>query len=732
MNSKFTQKAQNALTFALNSARELGHTYIGSEHILLGLSAKKDSVSSKILSAKGGTYDKILHAVIDISGKGEQSSVGVDDMTPCVKKIIEEASAESIRHGQSYIGTEHLLLSLLQEKNSVSSRVLEMCRISEEELKKDIMSFLGSVSGASKGGQKSEKNSQKHVSSLLGFGKDLTAEAKLGKLDPIIGRDAESTRIIQILSRRTKNNPCLIGESGVGKTAVVEGIAQRIASGNVPDSLKDKIIITLDIPSMIAGAKYRGEFEERLKNVIKSVAERPEIILFIDEIHTITGAGAAEGALDAANILKPALSRGEMRVIGATTLDEYRQHIEKDAALERRFQSVMIGEPSPEDSMKILLGLRNTYEAFHKIKISDDALKAAVDLSRRYITDRFLPDKAIDLLDETAARLRTEKSSEPPAMKSAEAELESLKNEKEEAIANQDFELAAKLRDKESRLRIEHERHKIEWQKSNDENNTAILGADDIALTLCRQTGIPVGELTKDESERLLQMESRLKKKIIGQDHAVSAVSRAILRSRAGLSDPNKPTGTFIFSGPTGVGKTALATCLAEELFGDKSSFIRLNMSEFTEKHSVSKLIGAPPGYIGYNEGGVLVNKIRRHPYSLILFDEIEKAHPDIFNVLLQVLDCGSLTDSQGHNCDFKNTVIIMTSNLGGKEISSGALGFSDNSVTSVADSKKRVMSALKSTFRPEFLNRIDEVVVFSSLTRESVSKITSIMLSDI
>lgn len=732
MNSKFTQKAQNTLTFALNSARELGHTYIGSEHILLGLSAKKDSVSSKMLAAKGGSYDKFLNSVIDVSGKGEPSSVGAEDMTPCVKRIIEEASAASIRYGQNYIGTEHLLLSLLQEKNSVSSRILEVCQISAEDLKTDIETFLGGVSERSKANQKSNKSDQKKNSTLLGFGKDLTAEAKLGKLDPIIGRDAESTRIIQILSRRIKNNPCLIGESGVGKTAVVEGIAQRIASGNVPDSLKDKIIITLDIPSMIAGAKYRGEFEERLKNVIKEVSERPEIILFIDEIHTITGAGAAEGALDAANILKPALSRGEMRVIGATTLEEYRRHIEKDAALERRFQSVMISEPTPEDTLKILFGLRNTYEAFHKIKISDDALRVSVELSRRYISDRFLPDKAIDLLDETAARLRTEKSTEPLIVKSAGSELESLKNEKEEAIATQDFELAATLRDKESRLRVEYERRKSEWQKENDEDNTVLVTADDIALTLCRQTGIPVGELTKDESERLLLMETRLKEKIIGQDHAVSAVTRAILRSRTGLSDPDKPSGSFIFTGPTGVGKSALAMYLAEEVFGDRSAFIRLDMSEYTEKHSVSKLIGAPPGYIGYNEGGVLVNKIRRHPYSLILFDEIEKAHPDIFNVLLQILDGGRLTDSQGQNCDFRNTVIIMTSNLGGKEASSGRLGFSDSYSSSVAENEKRVMSVLKSTFRPEFLNRIDEIVVFSKLTLENASRIASIMLSEI
>ena len=727
MNSRFTQKAQNALNASLMVARSLGHTYVGSEHLLLGLVAERDSASARLMAARFITADKLRSAVIAMSGKGNESQVGSGDLTPCVKRIIEESGTLASQFGQNYIGTEHILLALLGERDSVAYGILEACSAQISELKNDVSVFLGGVSDKSKSMQKANKPDSKQTSVLSGFGRDLTAAARAGKLDPIIGRDTETSRVIQILSRRGKNNPCLIGEPGVGKTAVVEGLAQRISDGNVPEDLRGKTIIMLDIPSMIAGAKYRGEFEERMKNLMKEVAARPDIILFIDELHTIIGAGAAEGAVDAANILKPALARGEMRMIGATTLDEYRRHIEKDAALERRFQSVTVGEPSESEAEQILLGLRDRFEAHHKLKISDEAITAAVILSKRYIPDRFLPDKAIDLIDETSARLRVSCRTEPNDVRRAEEELSELKRDKEEAIVAQDFERAAELRDREHSLREKYEKSHGEWSiLSNDRGLT--VKASDIAETLGQWTGIPVGELTGSEGERLLALEKRLKEKIIGQDEAISAVVSAIRRGRLGLSDPNRPTGSFIFLGPTGVGKTELASVLAESVFGDRGSLIRLDMSEYMEKHSVSKLIGSPPGYVGYDEGGVLVERIRRRPYSLVLFDEIEKAHHDIFNILLQILDDGTLTDSHGRSCDFRNTVIILTSNLGSGPDGTKSLGFAaDHSFAE----REKVMNALKDTFRPEFINRIDEIVVFNRLGADDLRKIAVNILEE-
>lgn len=745
--NRFTQKAQHTLNRSLEMARELGHTYIGSEHILLALSAETDSVASKLLEKYGVTPDSIRDSIIEMTGTGTPGYVSSLDMTPRTKKIIESSSYESMRHGQGYIGTEHLLLALLGESDCVAVKILIELGVGVEELKGSIEEFLGEMNSGSRQGsdeargretshsKESKRSNIKGAPNLSNYGRDLTALAREGKIDPIIGRDKETERVIQILSRRTKNNPCLIGEPGVGKTAVVEGLAQKIVDGNVPETLKGKTIVALDISSMIAGAKYRGEFEERLKGVMSEVAKDPSIILFIDEIHTIIGAGAAEGAVDAANIIKPALARGEMQVVGATTISEYRAHIEKDAALERRFQSVMVNEPTAEESVLILKGLRDKYEAHHKLKITDEAIEAAVTLSKRYIPDRFLPDKAIDLIDEAASRIRISTFTSPPDLKDAEEKLKSLSHDKEEAIGSQDFERAAKLRDEEKKLRAEYDEKKNEWEKSNDRSGHAVTESD-IADIVTQWTGIPVSRLMEEESDKLMKLEELLKSKVIGQDRAIEAISKAIRRGRIGLKNPNRPIGSFIFIGPTGVGKTELTKALADVMFGDPGAMVRLDMSEYMEKHSVSKLIGSPPGYVGFEEGGQLTEKIRRKPYSVVLFDEIEKAHPDVFNIMLQVLEDGILTDSQGRKVDFKNTIIIMTSNAGASSLqnTSRPLGF----VTSDAgeDEKKQqdesIMNALKATFRPEFLNRVDDIIIFSKLTHENICRIAELMLGEV
>ena len=770
MPGKFTQSAQIALNKSVYYARRLGHTYIGSEHLLLALISEEDSVAAKILTARGASFDSVRDAVIEIAGTGEETDVGPSAMTPRTKRVIESSAFEAMKYGQNYIGTEHLLLALCSEKDSVAVRILSSEGISADDLRSDTVSFFegfsapgepsrpddpsssGDFSGSSRAhagergpsrgragtgqGGNGKDNTLSAFPTLKQYGRDLTALAKSGKTDPIIGRDAETERVIQILSRRTKNNPCLIGEPGVGKTAVVEGLAQRIADGSVPETLAGKSVVTLDISSMIAGAKYRGEFEERLKGVMGEIAKNPDVILFIDEIHTIIGAGAAEGAVDAANIIKPALARGEMQLIGATTIDEYRRHIEKDAALERRFQPVMIGEPSPEEAVLILKGLRDKYEAFHKVKITDGAIDAAVKYSRRYITDRYLPDKALDLIDEAASKLRIGSLSSPPDLRALEEKCRALGAEKEEAVRAQDFEKAARLRDEEKKAKDECEAERQRWKKEKTDSSLSI-GESEIADIVTSWTGIPVKKLADEEGQRLLNLDSILKERIIGQDEAVSAVARAIRRGRVGLKDPKRPVGSFIFSGPTGVGKTELTKALAEVLFGDENAMIRVDMSEYMEKHSVSKMIGSPPGYVGYDEGGQLTEKVRRRPYSVILFDEIEKAHPDVFNVMLQILDDGMLTDAQGRRVDFKNTVIIMTSNVGASEITrqSSALGFSASQSAAEDESKRissAVMNRLRDTFRPEFLNRVDEIIVFSKLGDAEIRRIASIMLGEI
>ena len=742
MMNRFTQKAQNTLNNSLRFARELGHTYIGSEHLLLALAAEKESVAAKLLEKHGISPERVREEIVSLVGEGTHSDVSPADMTPRTKRVIEHSAIESHRAGQSYIGTEHLLLALLSERDCVAVKLLESLHVSVSELQREMNGVLG-ITGNSEGGageparnrHKEQKATLTDAPTLSQYGRDLTAMAKAAKIDPIIGRDKETERVIQILSRRGKNNPCLIGEPGVGKTAVVEGLAQKVAEGAVPETLKDKQIVTLDIAAMVAGAKYRGEFEERLKNVMEEVAKNPNLILFIDEIHTIVGAGAAEGAVDAANIIKPALARGEMQLIGATTISEYRKHIEKDAALERRFQPVTVGEPTPEEAVQILMGLRDKYEAHHKLKISDEAIKSAVDLSARYIADRYLPDKAIDLLDEAASRKRLAAHTSPQDLRESEERLSTLTREKEEAISAQDFERAASLRDEEKQLRDAYEKQKTEWE-STIKDTALCVEESDIADVVTQWTGIPVNRLLEEESERLLHLEELLKCRVIGQDEAVSAVARAIRRGRMGLKDPKRPIGSFIFLGPTGVGKTELCRALADLLFGDVNAMIRLDMSEYMEKHSVSKLIGSPPGYVGFEEGGQLTEKIRRRPYSVVLFDEIEKAHPDVFNILLQVLEDGVLTDSQGRKVDFKNTILILTSNVGAAALTGavkGTVGFAASAAdTSESAAKAKVMDALKATFRPEFLNRIDDIIIFNRLNEENIRAIATLLLSEV
>ena len=758
MTNRFTERAQNALNEALREASALGHTYIGSEHLLLGLLAERSCIASKLLTARGVEIGRFRHAVEELSGSGAESHVSPSDMTPRVRRIIQDSAVEATRAGQSYVGTEHLLLALLDEPDCVAIHLLESTGASPDDLRRDVVSFLAS-SPASEGqrresesvprerggeersrgrsreegrGHKREEESIHGMPTLSKYGRDLTARARLGKLDPVIGREAECERVIRILSRRQKNNPCLIGEPGVGKTAVVEGLAQRIADGNVPESLRDRSIITVDLPGMIAGAKYRGEFEERLKSIMSEVQKDPSVILFIDEMHTLVGAGAAEGAVDAANILKPALSRGEIRVIGATTPDEYRQHVEKDTALERRFQAVSVGEPTEDEAVRILEGLRPKYEAHHKMKITDEAIRAAVSLSVRYISDRYLPDKAIDLIDEAAAALRISSLTAPRDLKALETQLSSVAREKEEAIKAQEFERAALLRDKETEAQAAYNEAKHAWETRPQAENSheETVTASHVADVVTEWTGIPVSRLLESEGERLLHLEEELKARVIGQDAAVSAVAGAIRRGRLGLKDPRRPIGSFIFLGQTGVGKTELSRALAAAMFGDEKALLRFDMSEFMEKHSVSRLIGSPPGYVGHEEGGQLTERVRRHPYAVLLFDEMEKAHPDVFNLLLQVLDDGSLTDSRGRRVDFRNTVIIMTSNLGAGEGLHKSVGFASGGESE--RDRERMLGALKTAFRPEFLNRVDEVVVFERLGEAEIRRIASLLLEEI
>ena len=736
MKSKFTQMAQSTLGNALGFARDFGHTYIGSEHLLLGLLSVGDSSAARFLGSQGVNTDRLREVICRIAGTSPPVSLLPSDMTPKTKKILENSAVISQKYGQSYIGTEHMLLAILDERDCVAVKMLESLGIRTSDIKQEIVDFLESLSEISPTVRDEDdgeaKGVLKNAPTLAKYGRDLTSAAEAGKIDPIIGRDSESERVIQILCRRGKNNPCLIGEPGVGKTAVVEGLAQRIADGNIPDLLADKRIITLDIPAMIAGAKYRGEFEERMKAVMEESRKNREIILFIDEIHTIVGAGAAEGAVDAANILKPALARGELQVIGATTLSEYRKNIEKDAALERRFQPINVGEPSEDDAVTILRGLRDKYEAHHGIRITDSAIDAAVRLSARYLNDRYLPDKALDLIDEAASGKRIAAHIAPTELRELESKLKAVVHDKEEAIGNQQFERAASLRDDEQRLRAEYS----ELQKSIEEralgHDDGELDAEDIARTLTKWTGIPISDLTADESEKLAGLYPKLCERVIGQEKACDAVSSAIIRGRTGLDRLSGPIGSFIFLGQSGVGKTELCRVLCELLFGSQKFLVRFDMSEYMEKHSVSRLIGSPPGYVGYGEGGQLTEQVRRRPYSLILFDEIEKAHPDIFNILLQILEDGMLTDSQGRRVDFKNTVIIMTSNIGAQYRKTASLGFSADPKSEGKSSEDRVMRALREAFKPEFLDRVDECVYFPPLSAESVRLICKRQLDEL
>ena len=739
MMQRFTDDAQRVLSFAQEAALELGHDYVGTEHVLIGLIKVKNGVAAKALNELGLSAETIIEDVEEHIGRGNKKVSSVY-MTPRVKHVLELAVEVANHMNHNYVGTEHILLGLLSDGGGVAVGILRNHNIRANDIVDTIRTILGSSDSASHSAEDRKDNSS--LGELADFSTDLNESAKQGKIDPVIGRDKEIARVIQILSRRTKNNPVLIGEPGVGKTAIAEGLAQRIVNGNVPEILRNKRIISLSISSMLAGAKYRGEFEERLKKAIDEVQKHNDMIIFIDEIHTLVGAGATEGAMDAANILKPALARGEFQVVGATTLDEYKKHIEKDAALERRFQPVLVGEPSEEDALEILKGLRDRYEAFHKAKITDEALEAALSLSSRYITDRFLPDKAIDVVDEAASKVRMKVFSAAPDVKALETELADVKKEKEAAVTAQEFEKAAEMRDEEKRI----EKEINDKKKAAKENSDAklVVTDEDIASVVAQWTGIPVSKIAQEESESLLHLEEELHKRVIGQDEAVVAVSKAVRRARAGLKDPKRPIGSFLFLGPTGVGKTELARALAVALFGDETAMIRLDMSEYMEKHTVSRLVGAPPGYVGYEEGGQLTDAVRRKPYSVILLDEVEKAHADFFNILLQVLDDGRLTDSQGCTVDFRNTVIIMTSNLGAKALrkDSPELGFlaakkadsntEDVSVVNFKEAKKSVMDSVKRHFRPEFLNRIDEMIVFHALTSNDLKQIVTILMDTV
>lgn len=730
MFGRFTERAQRVVVLSQEEARRLGHNVVGTEHILLGLVAEGEGVAAKVLSELGNLED-IRAEVEKIIGRGEGGNLGQIGFTPRAKRVLELAFDEARQLGHTYIGTEHILLGLIREGEGVAAQVLRNMGADLERVRRQVIELLGG------GGQTPKAARNRKTPTLDQYGQDYTELAREGKLDPVIGRDKEIKRVIQILSRRTKNNPCLIGEPGVGKTAIVEGLAQKIVAGDVPETLLNKRLVTLDLGSLVAGSKFRGEFEERLKKVIEEIKAAGDIILFIDELHTIVGAGAAEGAIDASNILKPALARGELQTIGATTLDEYRKHVEKDAALERRFQPVMVDEPTVEETIEILKGLRDKYEAHHRVKITDEALVAAAKLSDRYVADRFLPDKAIDLVDEAASRVRLSGLVPPPELKELEERIKEARIEKESAIKNEEFEKAATLRDKEQKLKEELDRKRNEW-KNNRGMREGTVTADDIAEIVSGWTGIPVAKLAQEESERLLNLEKILHERVVAQDEAIGAVARAVRRARAGLKDPKRPVGSFIFLGPTGVGKTELARALAEALFGDEDAMIRLDMSEYMERHTVSRLIGAPPGYVGYEESGQLTEKVRRKPYSVVLFDEIEKAHPEVFNVLLQVLEDGRLTDAQGRTVDFRNTVLIMTSNVGAHQLQrTGRIGFQvgdqkDQAKSQYEAMKERVTEELRRTFRPEFLNRIDDIIVFHPLEREHIHQIVDIMLEEL
>ncbi|MDU6346776.1 MAG: ATP-dependent Clp protease ATP-binding subunit [Clostridium sp.] len=732
----FTEKANTALNLAIESAENLGHTYIGSEHIVLGLLKEGTGVAATVLNKLQVTAAQLEQLMSEKIGTGTKTSLSADDFTPRSKRILQIAVMEAARLGHNYVGTEHLLIAILSEGDSYGVRFLQSLGAKSGDILNEISSALnsGEDSAPAPGmsSTSSGKGGKSATKTLDQFGRDLTALAAKGGIDPVIGRQTEIERVIQILSRRTKNNPCLIGEPGVGKTAVAEGLALKIAEGQVPELLKNKRVITLDLTGMVAGTKYRGDFEERIKAAMDEVRSAGNIILFIDELHTIIGAGSAEGSTDAANILKPALARGDFQVIGATTINEYRKYIEKDAALERRFQPVMVGEPSEEEAVEILKGLRDRYEAHHKVKITDEAIDAAVKLSSRYIADRFLPDKAIDLMDEASSRVRLRAFTAPTDLQELEKSVKELEQEKAAAINAQEFERAAKVRDEEKKAKEELERQKNLWTEKRSHEGGEVT-PEDIANVVSVWTGIPVVQLTEEESERLLHLEETLHQRLVGQEEAVSAVSRAIRRGRVGLKDPKRPVGSFIFLGPTGVGKTELTKALAEAMFGDENAMIRLDMSEYMEKHTVSRLVGSPPGYVGYDEGGQLTEAVRRKPYSVVLFDEIEKAHPDVFNILLQILEDGRLTDAQGRKVDFKNTVIIMTSNVGARLITEkkGSLGFAseDNQKLDSEKVKEMVLGELKSTFRPEFLNRVDDIIVFHKLTDEDIREIAGRML---
>ncbi|MBP3329940.1 MAG: ATP-dependent Clp protease ATP-binding subunit [Clostridia bacterium] len=730
--SGFTEKANGALNEAMISAENLGHAYVGSEHLLMGL-LSVEGVASSVLSSKGITKQKVEDILRMSVGVGTPTSLTPADFTPRSKHIVEYAVALASSSGQALVGTEHILLSIIKESEGLAVSIISELGVAINELSSEISKAFENSNGDNSG--KRDAKTKSNVPTLEKFGRNLTELATQNKIDPVIGRQKEIERVIQILSRRTKNNPCLIGEPGVGKTAIAEGLALKIAEGEVPELLKDKKLYTLDLTGMVAGTKYRGDFEERIKTAMDEVKKAGDVILFIDEIHTLIGAGSAEGAVDAANILKPSLARGEIQLIGATTIDEYRKHIEKDAALERRFQPVTVGEPSEEEAIEILKGLKDKYEAHHKIKITEESIDAAVKLSSRYIGDRFLPDKAIDLIDEAASKVRLRAYTTPSDLKEMEDKIKSIRGEKEHAVTNQDFETAATLRDEEKKLTSLLEEKKEEWRKEMSGFSGEVT-PEEIAEIVADWTGIPVTQLTEEESARLLKMEEVLHERIVGQDEAVTAVAKAIRRGRAGLKDPKRPTGSFIFLGPTGVGKTELCKTLASSMFGSESAMIRFDMSEYMEKHTVSRLVGSPPGYVGYDEGGQLTEAIRRKPYSVVLFDEIEKAHPDVFNILLQILEDGILTDSQGRKVDFKNCIIIMTSNVGAKLITDkkSSFGFSAESSDNMSHEKikESVLGELKQCFKPEFLNRIDDIIVFRQLTQNDIEEIAKRMLSSL
>lgn len=731
MLGRYTEKAEKALAYAQESAIMFGHPYVGTEHLLLGLVREGTGVAALVLKNQGVTEEVVTERIEEIIGQGDNILNQPLGFTPRTKNIIELSFKEARKLGKNAIGTEHLLLGILEEGENFALRILGTLNVDTQKLFTDIMRALD---GENINGGNTRKNvDSSQTPTLNQFGRDLTEMASEDKFDPVVGREKEIERVMQILSRRTKNNPCLIGEPGVGKTAIAEGLAQQIVSGNIPETLRDKRVVTLDLSSMVAGAKYRGEFEDRLKKALTEIKNAGNVILFIDEIHTIIGAGAAEGAIDASNILKPLLARGEIQIIGATTINEYRKHIEKDSALERRFQPIMVGEPTEDESIIILKELRDKYEAHHKVKITDDAIEAAVKMAGRYITDRFLPDKAIDLIDEAASKVRMVAFTAPPELKNIEARIEMLKKERDDAVLSQEFEQAAKIRDELIELNKELEKMKDKW-KENSRKNTDEVTENEIAEIVSLWTGIPVKKLAEEESERLKNLEGVLHNRVIGQEEAVKAIAKAIRRGRVGLKDPKRPVGSFIFLGPTGVGKTELCKALAEAMFGDENSIIRVDMSEYMEKHSVSKLVGSPPGYVGFEEGGQLTEKIRRKPYSIILFDEIEKAHPDVFNILLQILEDGRLTDSQGRTVDCRNTIIIMTSNVGARNIvEPKRLGFSadtDVKAKSYSDMKANVLGELKNTFKPEFLNRLDEIIVFHPLEEEHIKEIVTLMVN--